>query len=59
VNNIIGVAVSAMQQLRDLASNAYKQGQYSMIPWVVVAFTGGVLAGMMVERAVMPRIAPG
>jgi hypothetical protein len=59
VNKIIGVAISAMQQLRNLVNNSYKQGQQSMIPWIVVAFTGGVLVGMMLERAVMPRVAPG
>lgn len=59
VNNIIGVAISAIQQLRNLVDNAYKQGQYSMIPWIIVAFTAGVLAGTILERAAMPRIAPG
>jgi len=59
VNNIIGTAVSAMQQLRELVNNAYKQGQHSMIPWIVVSLVGGVLGGMILERAAIPRIAPG
>jgi hypothetical protein len=58
VNSIISVAVAGMQQLRELVNNAYKQGQHSMIPWIVVSFVGGILMGMILERAAMPRIAP-
>jgi hypothetical protein len=58
VNSIIGTATAGMQQLRKLVENAYKQGQYSMIPWIIVSFVGGMLVGMVLERAAMPRIAP-
>jgi glutamate-1-semialdehyde aminotransferase len=57
VNSIIGTAISSMQQLRNLVNNAYKQGQYSMIPWIIVAFVGGTLVGTMLQR-IPPAPAP-
>jgi hypothetical protein len=41
-----------------MVNSAYEQGKREMYPWIVVSFVGGVLGGMILERAAMPRIAP-
>jgi len=58
VDKIIGTASRAMQELRELIDKAYEQGKKDIYPWIVVSFVGGVLGGMILERAAMPRIAP-
>ena len=59
IDKIIGTASRAMQELRELINKAYEQGKKDMYPWIIVSFMGGVLGGMILERAAMPRIAPG
>ena len=48
-----------VQTLNKMVKSAYEEGKASMFPWIVVSFVGGVLGGMILERAAMPRIAPG
>jgi hypothetical protein len=48
-----------VQTLNKMVATAYEQGKASMYPWIVVSFVGGILGGMILERAAMPRIAPG
>jgi hypothetical protein len=50
---------SYVQTLNKMIKSAYEQGKASMYPWIVVSFLGGVLGGMILERAAMPRIVPG
>jgi ElaB/YqjD/DUF883 family membrane-anchored ribosome-binding protein len=48
-----------VQTLNKMVTSAYEQGKSAMLPWIAVSFVGGVLGGMVLERAAMPRIAPG
>jgi hypothetical protein len=48
-----------VQTLNKMVTSAYEQGKSAMLPWIAVSFVGGVLGGMILERAAMPRIAPG
>jgi hypothetical protein len=48
-----------VQTLNKMVATAYEQGKREMYPWIAVSFVGGVLGGMVLERAAMPRIAPG
>jgi hypothetical protein len=57
-DKIINTASKAMQELKGLISSAYEQGKREMYPWIAVSFVGGVLGGMILERAAMPRVAP-
>jgi hypothetical protein len=49
---------SYVQTLNKMVKSAYEQGKASMYPWIAVGFLGGVLGGMILERAAMPRIVP-
>jgi len=59
VENEVTDVENYVQTLNKMVTSAYEQGKSSMYPWIVVSFVGGVLGGMILERAAMPRIAPG
>jgi len=59
VENEVTDVEDYVQTLNKMIESAYEQGKSSMYPWIVVSFVGGVLGGMILERAAMPRIAPG
>jgi hypothetical protein len=59
ITNEITDAQSYVQTLNKMVTSAYEQGKSAMLPWIAVSFVGGVLGGMILERAAMPRIAPG
>jgi hypothetical protein len=59
IENEITDVQSYVQTLNKMVKSAYEEGKASMYPWIVVSFVGGVLGGMILERAAMPRIAPG
>jgi hypothetical protein len=52
-------AQSYIQILNKMVKSAYEEGKSAMLPWIAVSFVGGILGGMIIERAAMPRIAPG
>jgi len=58
VENEITDVESYVQTLNKMVTSAYEQGKKEMYPWIVVSLVGGVLGGMILEEAAMPRIAP-
>jgi hypothetical protein len=59
VENEVTDVQEYVKTLNKMVKSAYEEGKASMYPWIVVSFVGGVLGGMILERAAMPRIAPG
>ena len=59
IENEITDAQGYIQTLNKMVKSAHEEGKKEMYPWIVVSFVGGILGGMILERAAMPRIAPG